>query len=80
MKIKYQLLLYILLLPVVSWGQKVLYVQSPDRKIELQVMIGQELEIAIIRNGTTVLQPLVLDVFTEATERFNRQKGRICLC
>ena len=57
MKIKYQLLLYILLLPVVSWGQKVLYVQSPDRKIELQVMIGQELEIAIIRNGTTVLQP-----------------------
>lgn len=57
MKIKYQLLLCILLSPVVSWGQKVLHVQSPDMKNELQVMIGKELEIAITRNGTTVLQP-----------------------
>ena len=57
MKIKYQLLLCILLSPVVSWGQKVLHVQSPDMKTELQVMIGKELEIAITRNGTTVLQP-----------------------
>lgn len=34
MKIKYQLLLCILLSPVVSWGQKVLHVQSPDMKTE----------------------------------------------
>ena len=51
MKIKYQLLLCILLSPVVSWGQKVLHVQSPDMKTELQVMIGKELDDAQHQTG-----------------------------
>ena len=45
------------------------------RSYELERQFNQNPYQPGVKTGTTVLQPLVLDVFTEATERFNRQNG-----
>ena len=38
-----------------GWGQKVLQLQSPDKKTTLQISIDKDLSIGISQNGTVVL-------------------------
>ena len=40
-----------------GWGQKVLQLQSPDKKTTLQISIDKDLSIGISQNGTVVLEP-----------------------
>lgn len=42
---------------VMGWSQKVLQLQSPDKKTALQITIGKDLAISISQNGTIVLEP-----------------------
>lgn len=43
-----------------GWGQKVLQLQSPDKKTTLQISIDKDLSIGISQNGTVVLEPSVI--------------------
>ena len=45
------------------------------RSYELERQFNQNPYQPGVKTGTKVLQPLVLDIFTEATERFNRKNG-----
>ena len=47
----------LLFIPVFSWGQKVLELQSPDKATTLQINMDNELALSIEKNGTVVLQP-----------------------
>lgn len=53
-----KLILHLLMFfPLITWGQNVLQLQSPDKKTTLEVTIGDELTISMKKNGTKVLSP-----------------------
>lgn len=54
-----------------GWGQKVLQLQSPDKKTTLQISIDKDLSIGISQNGTIVLEPSAIGMYLG-----NRNVGR----